>query len=90
MKDRTGKADPSSQFLVEEKFSSQANISALVNEHNIPLCLIIIIDQMSLSYVNIGKYIFSVKGTKNVPIKGVGDKHQITATFAVSCTRDFS
>ena len=35
------------------------------------------------------KYTFSFKGTKNVPIKGIDDKRQITATFAVSLTGKF-
>ena len=57
----------------------------MVSEHNIPPSLIINIDQTPLSYVNTGKYTFSFKGAKNIPIKGVDDKRQITATFAVSC-----
>ena len=36
--------------------------------------------------VSPGKYTFNFKGSKNVPIKGVDDKRQITATFAVSST----
>ena len=42
-----------------------------------------------LSYVSPGKYTFSFKGAKNVPIKGVDDKRQITATFAVFLTGKF-
>ena len=30
-----------------------------------------------------------MKGAKHVPIKGVDDKRQITATFAVSASGDF-
>ena len=83
-KGTTGKICPSPQFLDEEEFTFQRNISALVSEHNIPSSLIIDIDQTPLSYVNTRKYTFSFKGTKNIPKKGVDDKHQITATFAVS------
>ena len=36
-----------------------------------------------------GKYTFSFKRAKNIPIKGVDNKRQITATFAVSCTGKF-
>lgn len=43
-KGMTGKLDPSPQFLAEEKFSFQRNISTLVAEHDIPPCLIINID----------------------------------------------
>ena len=35
------------------------------------------------------KYTYNFKGVKIVPIKGVDDKRQITATFAVSCVGDF-
>ena len=84
----TGKEDSSPQFLTEEKFTFQRNI-ALVSEHDIPPSLIINIDQTPLPYVNTGKYTFSFKGAKNIPIKGVDDKRQIIATFDVSCTGEF-
>ena len=42
-----------------------------------------------LSYVSPGQYTFSFKGSKNVPIKGVDDKRQVTATFAVSSVGKF-
>ena len=57
--------------------------------HDIPGCLVVNIDQTPLCYVNTGKYTFSFKGSKNVPIKGVDDKRQITATFGVSSTGEF-
>ena len=47
------------------------------------------IDQTSLSYVNTGKYTFSFKGAKDIPVIGVDDKLQITAIFAFSCTGEF-
>ena len=57
--------------------------------HDIPSYLVLNIDQTPLSYVSPGKYSFSFKGSKHVPIKGVDDKRQITATFAVSSTGEF-
>ena len=42
-----------------------------------------------MSYASPGQYTFSFKGSKIVPIKGVDDKRQITATFAVSLTQIF-
>ena len=42
-----------------------------------------------LSCVSLGKYTFDDKGFKTVPIKGIDDKRQITATFAFSMTRKF-
>ena len=43
-----GKVDPSTQFLAEEKFIFQRNISTLVSEHDISPSLIINIDQTIL------------------------------------------
>ena len=87
-KGTTGKVDPSHQFLAKEMFAFQRNISGLVSGQDIPPSLIINIDQTPLLNVNTRKYIFSFKGAKNIPIKGVDDKHQITATFGVSYTRE--
>ena len=42
-----------------------------------------------MSYVSPGQYTFNFKGSKNVPIKGVDDKRQTSATFAVSSTGKF-
>ena len=88
-KGTTGNVDPSPQFLAEEKFTFQRKISALVSEHDIPLSLIINIDQTPLAYVNTEKYTFPFKGAKNIPIKHVDDKRHITATFNVRCTGEF-
>ena len=67
-KGTTRKVDPSPQFLAEEMFTLQENISTLVSEHDIPASLTINIDQTPLSYVGTGKYTFSFKGSKNIPI----------------------
>ena len=88
-KGNIGKVDPFPQFLAEEKLTFQRNISVLFSGQNVPASLIIKIDQTPLSYVNTDKYTFSFKVAKNIPIKGMDDKHQITATFAVSCTGEF-
>ena len=42
-----------------------------------------------MSYVSPRKYAFNAKGAKTVPIKGIDDKRQITATFRVSMTGKF-
>ena len=70
-----------------EKFTFQKAI--YVYDHDIPTDLIINLDQIPLLYVSSGKYTFNMKGAKHVPIKGVDDKRQITATFAVSASGDF-
>ena len=88
-KGTTGKVEPSPQFLAEETFTSQRAISAAVSRHDIPDSLVLNIDQTPLTYVSPGKYTFSSKAGKHVPIKGVDDKRQIAVTFAVSSTGSF-
>ena len=56
---------------------------------DIPLDLVLNLDQTPLSYVSPGKYTFCLKGTTTVPIKCVDDKRQITATFTVSASGVF-
>ena len=85
----TGKVEPSTQFLAEEKFTCQKAISTYVHDHDIPTDLIINLDQTPLSYVSPGKHTFNMKWAKHVPIKGVDNKRRITATFAVSASGDF-
>ena len=82
----TGKVEPSAQFLAEEKFTFQKAISEVVYQHDTPPDLVINLDQTPLSYISPGKYRFNAKGANNVPIKGIDDKRQITATFG-ECSR---
>ena len=88
-KGTTGKVEPSKQLLAEEKLTFQKNISKVVYEHDIPSELIINLDQTPLSYVSPGKQTFNSKDAKNLPVKGIDNKRQITATFAVSAEGDF-
>ena len=85
----TGKIEASKQFLLEEKLTFQKKISDVIFEHDILKELIINLDQTPLSYVSPGKYTFDVKGVETVPIKGIDDKRQITATFAISMSGEF-
>ena len=64
-------------------------ISKVVYEHDIPSELVINLDQTPLFYITPGKYTFNIKGANNVPVKGIDDKRQITATFAVSAVGVF-
>ena len=81
--------EPSEKFLEEEKFSYQREISRIILNHDIPLDLVLNLDQTPLSYVSPGKCTFCLKRTTTVPIKGVNDKRQITATFTVSASGVF-
>ena len=55
----------------------------------ISLEFVLNLDQTPLPYVSPGKYTFLSKGSKNVPIKDLDDKRQITATFVVTTTGPF-
>ena len=79
-KGTTGKVEPCPKFLEEEKFTFQRAISKFVSDYDIPLEFVLNLDQTPLSYVSSGKYTFDLKGSKAIPIKGVDDKRQITAT----------
>ena len=79
-KETTDKVDP---------LTFQSTISTLILEHHIPAPLVVNLHQAPLSYVSPRKYTFSFKGAKNVPIKGVDDKRQITETFVISLTGNF-
>ena len=83
------KIEPTAHFLAEEQFAFQRVTSTVVYNHDIPADLIINLDQTPLSYVSPGKCKFSFKGAKNVSIKGVDDRRQITATFAISAAGEF-
>ena len=85
----TGKVNPWKQLLAEEKFAFQISTSKVVYEHDIPSELTINLGQTLLSYVSPGKYLLNIKGAKNVLVKGIGDKRQITPTFSVSAFGDF-
>ena len=69
------------KFLQEEKFSYQREVLRVISKHDIPLDLVLKLDQAPLSYVSPGT--FCLKGSTTVPIKGVM-KNVKSATFTVS------
>ena len=79
----------SQQFRLEERLTFQKKTSGAIFYYHIPKELIVNLDQTPLSYVSPSKYTFSVKSVKTVPIKGIDDKRQITATFAISMSGEF-
>ena len=88
-KGTTGKVEPCSKSLEEEKFTFQRAVAKAVSDHDIPMEVVLNLDQTPLSYVSPGKYTFDLKGSKIVPIKGVDDKRQITATFTATASGSF-
>ena len=85
-KGTTGKVEPCSKFLEEEKFTFQRAIAKAVSDHDIPMELVLNLAQTPLAYISPGKYTFDLKDSKTVPIKGVDDKRQVTATFTVTAS----
>ena len=85
----TGKVEPPKKFLQEEKFTFQRKISNVILDHDFPSALVLNLEETPISYVSSGKYTFSSKGSKNVPIKGLDDKRQIIVTFVASATGYF-
>ena len=75
-KGTTGEIEPCEVFRGRKFFVSTCR--------DIPLDLVLNLDQTLVSYVSLDKYTFDLKGSTTVLIKGVGDKKQITATFTVS------
>ena len=88
-KGTTQKKEPSKQFLLEEKLTFQKKIFGVIFEHDIPKEVIINLDQTPISYVSPGKCTFDVESVETVSIKGIDDKRQITATFAISMSGEF-
>ena len=88
-KGTTEKVEPSKKFIEEEKFTFQRKISNVILDHDVPSALVLNLDQTPLFYVCPGKHTFSSKGSKNVLIKGLDNKRQITATLLVSATGSF-
>ena len=62
-KGTTGKVEPPKKFLEEEKFTSQRKISNVILDHDVPSAVVLHLDQSPLSYVSLGKYTFSSKGS---------------------------
>ena len=77
--------EPCVNFLEEEKFLFEGAISKFVSEHDIPLDLVLNIDQTPLLCF----HAFDLKSLTAVSIKGIDDKRQITTTFTVSASGSF-
>lgn len=58
-KGTTVKVEPSDRFLQEEKFPYQCEISKVVTDNDIPLDLVLNLDQAPLSYVSPGNTRFA-------------------------------
>ena len=64
-------------------------VVSMIKVHNIPESLVINLDQTGLNLVPSGDWTMSKKGAKRVGLAGLGDKRQITATFAATLSGQF-
>ena len=60
-----------------------------INEHKIPLSMIIDLDQTPSKFVPGCNKTLAKKGCKSVPIAGSADKRMFTATFSITLTGEF-
>ena len=67
-KGTTGRIESCAKFLEEKNFYFQRAISKFISEHDIPLHLVLNLDQTPISYISPGKYIFDLKSSITVPI----------------------
>ena len=78
-KHTTRKVEWSKKLSEEGKFTFKRKNSSVILDHDIPSEFNL--DQILLFYVSPIKYTFSSNGSKNFPIKVLGDKMRSTATF---------
>ena len=69
--------EPSKKFPEEEKFTFQRKVSNVILDHDVSSPLVLNLDQTPFSYVSPEKYIFSSKGSKMSPFKGLITKGKL-------------
>ena len=83
-KDKSRKVKPSEKIFQEENLSYQRAILRVALDHDIPLHLVLRLDQTPLSYLSPGRYTLFLRKPTTVSTKGIDDNRQITATFIFS------
>ena len=85
----TGKVEISEKLKAEMKTVYLFGIVQKINEHKIPLSMIINLDKKPSKFVPGCNKTLAKKGCKSVPIAGSADKRMITATFSITLTGEF-
>ena len=62
---------------------------AMVRTHNIPPELVINLDETGQQLVPVGTWTMAPEGSRTLEVAGLGDKRQITATFAGALSGEF-
>ena len=79
----------SSQEFERVKTRFLKQIARMVKLREIPDSLIINLDQTGIKLVSTGDWTMAAQGSRRVKVVGLGDKRQITATFAASLDSTF-
>ena len=79
----------SSQEFERVKTRFLKQIARMVKLREIPDSLIINLDQTGIKLVPTGDWTMAAQGSRRVEVAGLGDKRQITATFAASLDGTF-
>ena len=85
----TGKVEISEKLKAEIETVYLYGIVQKINEHKIPLSMIINLDQTPSKFVPGCNKTLAKKGCKSVPIAGSPDKRMFTATFSITLTGEF-
>ena len=82
---------PEPRRVFEEcKLAFLTAISRAITQHKIPPELVLNADQTPSSYVSLGRMTMASKNSSSVPIKGLTDKSNVTLTFVISLSGEFS
>ena len=73
----------------EAELILQHKIAKIVEEHQIPNCMILNLDQTPSKVVPSSNTTLPPPGTMSIPVTGSSDKRAITATFTISHDGDF-
>ena len=65
------------------------DIVTIAEEHKVPSCLILNLDQTPLKYIPVGRQSLAKTGSKSVSIAGSTDKRSITGTFIITLSGKF-
>ena len=65
------------------------NIVAIAEEHKVPSCLILNLEQTPSKYIQVERQSLAKKDSKSVSIAGSTDKRSITRTFIITLSRKF-
>ena len=76
-------------LYAESRYSFLSSIAETIEQFSIPPELVFNVDQTPCSYVSVGKMTMAKKGEKNVAIKGLSDKRNITLTFTITLAGSF-